>query len=251
VASLAAIAALLVAGSQLSSIGSLQGGSLRLWSAIAGATIGLGAVVAAIWKTVGILTPHKWTIEAVVEAVTASKKTTPQKRVAAFFNANPSYLASAESVTAVKQLYENAPAGSEEEDEWLEVVNKIREIASYEDVSSRFDGLKIWIAAAAILAAVGIGVFAWAANPPRPDDRPPSLRNADLQGADLSGGQLRNADLAGANLRNANLRGADLHGANIDGVTWGNTICPDGSNSDDQIRHGQTAQASCAGHLSP
>ena len=59
------------------------------------------------------------------------------------------------------------------------------------------------------------------------------LSNADLVRADLSG-----ANLTGANLYNAALNNADLNGANLTGadhltsVWWNNTICPDGTNSD-------------------
>jgi hypothetical protein len=41
---------------------------------------------------------------------------------------------------------------------------------------------------------------------------------------------------------NADLGGATLAGANVNGVTWSNTLCPDGTNS--------TADGgTCAGHL--
>ena len=64
-----------------------------------------------------------------------------------------------------------------------------------------------------------------------------NLRGANLSGAILTGANLRFADLDGgflpnANLTGANLRGADLRHADIAGVTWSNTICPDGTNSD-------------------
>jgi uncharacterized protein YjbI with pentapeptide repeats len=42
---------------------------------------------------------------------------------------------------------------------------------------------------------------------------------------------LRGADLDGANLTRADLKGAHLRGADLTGVTWDNTTCPDGTNS--------------------
>lgn len=63
--------------------------------------------------------------------------------------------------------------------------------------------------------------------------------DADLRDADLAGADLDNADLT-----DANLTGADLTDASITDVTWRNTICPDGTNSD-------AAENSCAGHLAP
>jgi hypothetical protein len=84
-----------------------------------------------------------------------------------------------------------------------------------------------------------------------------SYENADFTGADLQGANLQHADFTGANLTDANLNGVNLHAANLTGanlsgaslaganlnkVTWSNTTCPDGSNSD---LDGNT----CRGHL--
>jgi phospholipase C len=80
-----------------------------------------------------------------------------------------------------------------------------------------------------------------------------NLDNAHLEGAFLPGANLQNAslrnadaagaDFAGADLSGADLRGADLTGASVNDVTWSNTTCPDGSNSN---HDGGT----CEGHLS-
>lgn len=88
------------------------------------------------------------------------------------------------------------------------------------------------------------------------------MNYSDLSKANLSGAKLNNTDFSGATLSEADLRGAkvsgclftgaDLTGANLEGVDmevasgwetaiWGNTICPDGTNSDD---NGLT----CVGH---
>ena len=75
------------------------------------------------------------------------------------------------------------------------------------------------------------------------------LRDANLCRADLSNTNLTDGDLTGANLSEANLIGAilcgaDLTDANVAGVLWGNTTCPDCTNSD---KNGGT----CEGHLTP
>jgi|SRR5687767_4882907 len=60
------------------------------------------------------------------------------------------------------------------------------------------------------------------------------MRNSDLRGADLSFTTLWYVSLNNADLREANLLGAELRvGTNLSGITWGNTTCSDGSNSDD------------------
>jgi ABC-type phosphate transport system substrate-binding protein len=84
-----------------------------------------------------------------------------------------------------------------------------------------------------------------------------SLSGADLSGADLSAANLNRADLAGAHLNGASLSGANLNradlsgadlsgaslaGANLNDVTWSGTICPDGTNSDND-------GGTCLGHV--
>lgn len=59
------------------------------------------------------------------------------------------------------------------------------------------------------------------------------LGNADLTNAILVEANLTDVLMTNADLTNANLYDAILTNAQIDGVTWSNTICPDGTNSDD------------------
>ena len=59
------------------------------------------------------------------------------------------------------------------------------------------------------------------------------LSNAHLNGANLRYADLTYAGLSGADLNGANLRHADLNGANLLETIWGNTTCPDGTNSND------------------
>jgi uncharacterized protein YjbI with pentapeptide repeats len=60
------------------------------------------------------------------------------------------------------------------------------------------------------------------------------MRNSDLRGADLSFTTLWYVSLNNADLRGANLLGAKRrNGTHLTGAIWGNTVCSDGSNSDD------------------
>jgi hypothetical protein len=60
------------------------------------------------------------------------------------------------------------------------------------------------------------------------------FKETDLRGADLSFTRLRSSPMTNADLRNANLLGAKLLSQNmLNGISWGNTTCSDGSNSDD------------------
>lgn len=73
---------------------------------------------------------------------------------------------------------------------------------------------------------------------------------ATLVGADLSRGSgsddatvstFVSADLTGADFTDRSLAGANMHMAILDGVTWSNTTCQDGTNSD-------TNGGTCCGH---
>lgn len=64
-----------------------------------------------------------------------------------------------------------------------------------------------------------------------------NLTNAQFNGATLNGATFRfspvdGADFTNAQFLNANLQGTNFTGANLTGATWSNTICPNGSNSD-------------------
>ena len=59
-----------------------------------------------------------------------------------------------------------------------------------------------------------------------------NLAGLNLTGVNLQGANLYLGTLANANLTNANLRGAYLDVVDTTGVTWKNTTCPDGTNSD-------------------
>tara|TARA_A100001234_G_scaffold141879_1_gene124594 strand:- start:146 stop:814 length:669 start_codon:yes stop_codon:yes gene_type:complete len=60
-----------------------------------------------------------------------------------------------------------------------------------------------------------------------------NLYNTDMEGTGLMGADLSNAYTVGLRLIDANLLGADLSGIEWGGIYWGNTVCPDGTNSDD------------------
>src|SRR5680860_386360 len=73
----------------------------------------------------------------------------------------------------------------------------------------------------------------------------PDLADLNLVNCNLSGVDLRVADLTGADLANADLTGVYMDGAYLFTTVWGNTTCPDGTNSDDDDRDGFT----CEGNL--
>jgi hypothetical protein len=258
VGALGAIGAVLIAGSQLSSIGTLPGDSFRFRVALLGLVGALAAVLAAIWVVVEQLVPRRWTLSELSREWTASGASVDggiAKRIPKFrfpeidwLAKNPEHLGGFGSIPAIKEAFDDADVDADLAD-IIDLINAVQAKAGYRGSEIRFRRLRWKIVVAMIVAGIGIASFAWAANPPASDDRPPSLRNANLTGADLRGADLAHADLSHANFSNADLGGATLEEANIDGAIWMNTICPDGVTSD-AVAHG-TAEESCEGHLLP
>lgn len=63
-----------------------------------------------------------------------------------------------------------------------------------------------------------------------------NLAYANFTGADIRHGHLQSTDLSFADFTNANLTDALLQLATFEGTIWNNTICPDGTNSDENNR---------------
>lgn len=264
VAGLGGIGAVLVAGSQLSSVGALPGLSERFWVAIGGVVLGLLAILWAMWRVVDILTPARWTFEDVVVEWKQAPPHPPQSRipwreerrmkhpsVGRFLRDHPLLYGNQESPEAIQAVYEESEPDRQGLDDLVALMDDILDKAATVDLQRRFHILRWQIAMGVLVGAAGIIVFAWAANPP--DQPPPSLRNADLTDVHFRGASLRNADLTGANLTGANLRDTDLVDATIEGVIWSNTICPDGTNSDSRATRdaaGALVGGTCEGHMS-
>ena len=72
-----------------------------------------------------------------------------------------------------------------------------------------------------------------------------SLKDADFTGANLQGTRFVGGTLEDCNFTDANLLGASFEDwQSMSGSTWSNTICPDGTNSDNN-------SGTCIGHLAP
>ncbi|GIJ36547.1 pentapeptide repeat-containing protein [Verrucosispora sp. WMMD703] len=260
VASAAAVGAAMLAGSQLSSIGELPLGvpdsvdRARLWVAVTGAAAGLSTVVYAIWTAVQILLP-KLVLVSDLDAAWTQRRS-ELTTVVEHFRRNPKYLQGfstpADIITAREELIaaQREPSTADDVRTQLaagiadldERITAIEDTATHEALKNQFRHALRKLMLATAVAAIGIVAFAWAANPPAVQPTA-DLRNARFVDAYLRDADLRDAKLDHADFTNADLTGADLTGASIGGVVWRNTICPDGTNSDDN-RH------TCAGHLS-
>jgi len=255
IASAAAVGAVLIAGSQLSSIGRLDAGwptgaaTARLWVAGAGALLGLAAVVFAIASAVRVLLPVQVLIADLAD--NWERPTSALRPVVAFFRRQPKFLQGtatpAELITRRADLVARLAAPEPEEGlrERIQALDRrieaVEDVANHEALKATFERCLRRLLAAAVVATAGIVAYAWAANPPARTVTA-DLRNARLQGAFLRDADLRGAKLDGADLTGADLTGADLTGASLIKVIWARTTCPDGTVSDG---NGGT----CQGHL--
>lgn len=79
-----------------------------------------------------------------------------------------------------------------------------------------------------------------------------TMRDADLRGANFTAANLVYVVLEGTDFRDATLLSVDRVGNNnLEGITWGNTTCPDGSNSDDNDGDGFTCAANFPDNVPP
>ncbi|MDQ1532231.1 MAG: hypothetical protein QOE37_2392 [Microbacteriaceae bacterium] len=263
IAASAAVGAVLIAGSQLSSIGQLPFGWRLAW-AIAGVVLALAAVVYAVWAAVQVLLPVGVTLDELESQWQASTRAD-----VVFFHDNPGQLG-ADTPEQLNQRWNTAwdervqaeralqSAGDTDratkkatadaaDAEFRRIDGDVRTVlqnAQYQLLKDAFGKVLTKLLTAAVLAAVGIMLFAWAGNPPKAPTSNTTMRDARLAGADLRDAQLVGADLTGVDLTGANLRGADLSDAVVKDVIWSHTTCPDGTDSNDDGN-------SCRGHLTP
>ena len=240
IASFGAVAAALIAGSQLSGIGKLPVSSARLWIAIGGGVVALAGIALAISAAMNVLTPDEITLDTLGSAsladvsgainempeifegfassvdelrakyssALASRATALEASARAVNNRAVDLKATAE-ISSVKQLNR--------------VVQNVLGSAGWYELKRDYRRSKLVIFLGASTAAAGIGVFAWAANPASasitPDSQPISISWNNSDGHELAsirgvvaglpqGGHVR-LDVRG--YTNPHDRGSDLY----------------------------------------
>jgi hypothetical protein len=249
VAAFAAIGAALAAGTQFSSLGSVQE-PWRVLTAAGAAVMGLLAVMVAIWKTFDLLMPGTITMADLVK--TAAKKPTfdvdhrdlYQERAATVDELKKKLeraaldrdaaASRASQPRASKADREAADAREEELAELDAIASGLRKEVGFERLEASADRWKLWVTGSIVVAGTMLMYFAWAANPPKSTPPTVSLAGANLSHADLAGANLAGVDLRGANLSWANLRGANLKDADLTGVIWTHATCPDGQRAEQE-----------------
>jgi hypothetical protein len=191
IAAFAAIGGVLIAGSQLSSIGSLAPGDwLRFVIAAAGLLLALAGVAFAIDAAVGVFAAGSVSLgglatrppdDGVRQRIDGDRVLLGgrdglgelvadyEAAVAQRTDAYEAYLADESKLGHAKTTHANAAAVAQ-------TVQDALAVASYEDVVRSFKNARSRLFAGAIVAALGVLAFAAAANPP--DDEPEATRPA-------------------------------------------------------------------------
>jgi hypothetical protein len=171
IASFGAVGGSLAIGSQLSNLGQLEAGG-RLIAAIAGAVAGFTGVFFAVWAAAKVLTGSHVTIGQLASRSRARSEGKDDVLVDFFEKENTQILGKYKSLSelqsdflTVTRAADNAPDAARY-DEVAERVKTVVNVASYEQLRERLDSGLTRIVWSVALAAVGIIVFAWAANPP-------------------------------------------------------------------------------------
>jgi hypothetical protein len=190
--SLAAIGTAALAGSQLSSLGSLETGSQRFYLAVAGsAAAGVAAVVALV-ATAWVATAPAVSLQAIINNRPrgARKADDPALR-GGFASVGDLCLARDNALRAERQALDDyygpplvpdaettAKAASARATAVNNVAVPLAQVASYGVVAFRWKVAVGALAYAAILGGAGLGAFVWAANPP--DDAAASHAQANI-----------------------------------------------------------------------
>lgn len=219
IAAAAGVGAALIAGSQLSSIGKLSVCTptseqcLRLPLSLLAAVVGLVSIAFIMWSAGRLLLPVEVTITDLADHWDSPRR---EWADAKFFKKNPAYLgyghpreleqartdtwtrltdaeATAESASGPQRenLERDIVQARKEFDEVQDRTMTVTKIAEYQLLKDEYTHFARKLLPAAALAAIGVVIFAWAANPPSPDVPSVTMKGAILAGADLRQANLK------------------------------------------------------------
>ena len=159
----AGVGAVLVAGTQLASIGklSLKDDTGRVWAVIIGLTVAVGAIAVIVGLALKILRPIEMGFDEVAD----------DAKLGAEINRRTALLGGAENIGEVRANIRSDAFSDDDLETWFGVADDIVAEAAYLRMRETFDGTWWPLLAAAVASVIGITAFAWGANPP---DDPPS-----------------------------------------------------------------------------
>jgi Pentapeptide repeats (8 copies) len=236
VAIFGAIAGVLIAGTQLSSLGSIEGEPLRLGLGLGSAFLALFGVTLSVWFLLSVMLPSSATLsdsndfderhQEAFRGYATSRGELREKYLDALRNRRdnlegnwvfPPTVSDLEALNAMRLSKDIGGA-----------VDATVALRAYDNLENRMKSNSRYIIGGGAIAAAAIVIFAWAANPPSEESAPAettsSSSSGDIQpsGASMVGATLTGADLTAASLEDADLHGADLSGAQLVGAVLTN-----------------------------
>lgn len=165
IAIIAAVAATLVAGTQLSSIGKLSWADDpgRVVAAVVGFALAIAAVVWTVSKALELLRPIEMSLADVLD----------DDSLRADIEERGAMLSGLESASQLDALFDLGLLNERERQAWQDTVNAVVGRAAYKRATERFERAWRGMLVGSLLGIGGIIAFTWGANPPTP---PPSTR---------------------------------------------------------------------------
>lgn len=163
----AGVGALLVAGTQLASIGdlSLEDDAGRVVAAGVGMVLTIGAIAAVVGLALKVLRPVEMTLDDV--AADAGLRSEIERRA--------SLLGGARSVEEVQDNLRTTALTEADRESWFAVADQIVGYAAYLRTRATFEGTWRPMLVAAVVGVIGITAFTWGANPPEGGTEGPVL----------------------------------------------------------------------------
>ena len=176
-----ATAAGVFAGSSLTNLGALDFSAehrVRLCMALGGAAVGFLALGVAAWQAIGVLTSESFTLRELAGSTDKGVVAT-RTAIESRYRELPGQAAGFADLVAKVDRAHAANPQTPETKALVDVAAKVIPIlmadAGFHRVRRRFMGLVYVLIPCTIAAIIGFGVFAWAANPPAPQAKPPRL----------------------------------------------------------------------------
>jgi hypothetical protein len=159
----AAIGGLLLAGTQLTTVGSLsfEHTPWRIAAAIAGGAVALGAAFLIVWRALRVLMPVGLAFDDVRKGVLAGKFQVRPEELTPFLSVE-------ELAVAMEVAEGGSPLAAALRAEGASLVDQ----AAVQSVGEIFEISKKAMAFGAVAAIVGIGLFVWGVNPPKEETEP-------------------------------------------------------------------------------
>ncbi len=179
--SVAVLGGVVAAGLQLTDIGKLGVNTGRMWLAVGGAAIAVAGALIILWVVVDTMTGRATSLHSIAKKAPTGAETAVQ---------DPTLLACYSSVSEIETEYLNAVEGRRKAYEAVrehpsdqskinvanlsdnrfvaidQVVGPLLDVVSYQRLAHSWKRARIGIVVGAVTATLGLGAFAWAANPP-------------------------------------------------------------------------------------